>query len=214
MSDSVTLMIRHHVQADSVSAYEEWLKDIARIGKTFPGHQGVSIIRPHSAGAPYSVLLRFDNHEHLKGWIDSPQRHDLVHRAEPWLAVVEESEIETGLEYWFTPPAVAPLRAKPFKQFLVTLSAIYPLVQIVPWLLRPLLSLEPLRAWPAAQSLIVVLVVVYLMVCMRAANPILDRSRGACLMLRRRYRRRASNGAAAVLRSGWPCAWAAGSGHP
>jgi uncharacterized protein len=80
------------------------------------------------------------------------------------LTSIEESEIATGLEYWFTPPSVAPLRAKPFKQFLVTLSAIYPLTQIVPWLLQPLLTLEPLRRWPPVQGLIVVLAIVYLMV--------------------------------------------------
>jgi len=164
MSDSVTLLIRHHVQADSVSAYEEWLKDIARVGKTFPGHQGVSIIRPHAAGAPYSILLRFDNHERLKGWIDSSQRHELVRRAEPWLAAVEESEIETGLEFWFTPPSVAPMRARPYKQFLITLSAIYPLTQIVPWLLQPALQIEPLRRWSALPGIAIAVVIVALMV--------------------------------------------------
>ena len=34
----------------------------------------------------------------------------------------------------------------------------------MPWLLAPLLALEPLRHWPPVQGLIVVLVIVYLMV--------------------------------------------------
>jgi uncharacterized protein len=34
----------------------------------------------------------------------------------------------------------------------------------VPWLLQPLLTLEPLRRWPPVQGLIVVLAIVYLMV--------------------------------------------------
>lgn len=164
MDDSVTLLIQHQVRADAVPSYEAWLKDIAKAGQEFPGHMGVSIIRPHAASAPYAVLLRFDSHEHLTNWIESPTRHSFVERAQPWLLSEQASEIETGLEYWFTPPSVAPLRARPFKQFLVTLSAIYPLTQILPWLLYPVLALEPLRRWPSLQGLVVATAIVYLMV--------------------------------------------------
>ncbi|GGX77065.1 antibiotic biosynthesis monooxygenase [Vogesella alkaliphila] len=164
MDHSVTLLIQHHVRTDAVPEYEAWLKDIAKAGRQFPGHMGVSIIRPHGAGTPYTMLLRFDSHEHLADWIDSATRNSFMERAHPWLESVQESEVETGLEFWFTPPSVVPLRAKPFKQFLITLSAIYPLTQIVPWLLSPLLNLAPLRQWPPVQGLIVVLVIVYLMV--------------------------------------------------
>lgn len=164
MDDTVTLLIQHHVRANAVPQYESWLKEIAKAGKQFPGHMGVSIIRPHGAGAPYAVLLRFDSHAHLTNWIDSPIRGEFVEQAQPWLTSVQESEIETGLEYWFTPPSTTPLRAKPFKQFLVTLSAIYPLTQAVPWLMGPLLMLKPLSQWPLAQGLVVVVVIVYLMV--------------------------------------------------
>jgi len=164
VNDSVTLLIQHQVRADAVADYEAWLKAIAKAARDFPGHMGVSIIRPHTANAPYAALLRFDTHEHLTGWIDSPLRRSFVERAQPWLLSEQASQIETGLEYWFTPPSVAPLHARPFKQFLVTLSAIYPLTQIVPWLLQPLLALEPLRRWPPLQALVVVVVVVWLMV--------------------------------------------------
>lgn len=164
MNDSVTLLIQHQVRADARADYEAWLKDIAQAARAFPGHQGVSIIRPHAAGAPYAALLRFDSPEHLNGWIESPLRRRFIERAEPWLLSEQASEIQTGLEYWFTPPSVAPLHAKPFKQFLVTLSAIYPLTQIVPWLLQPVLALEPLRRWPPLQGLVVVMAIVWLMV--------------------------------------------------
>lgn len=162
MQDSVTLLIQHQVRADAAPKYEAWLKEIAKAGKQFPGHMGVSIIRPHAAGAPYAVLLRFDSHENLTGWIESPTRRGFAERAQQWLISEQASEIETGLEYWFTPPNVAPLRAKPYKQFLITLSAIYPLTLIVPWLLRPVL--EPLQRWPLLQGLVVVLGIVFLMV--------------------------------------------------
>jgi len=46
--------------------------------------------------------------------------------------------VQTGLDFWFTPPTVKP--PVPWKQFLLTLSAIFPLTVIVPALLAPLLG--------------------------------------------------------------------------
>lgn len=78
MDNSITLMIKHHVQSNAVPAYESWLKEITKASQEFPGHCGVAIIRPHGAGVPYSILLRFDTHEHLMDWVGSPTRKTLI----------------------------------------------------------------------------------------------------------------------------------------
>ncbi|MBO3277013.1 antibiotic biosynthesis monooxygenase [Pseudomonas schmalbachii] len=164
MHDAAALLIRHQVMPQYQEDYEVWLKETAAACRHFPGNMGVAIIRPHGPAAPYSVLLRFDSHEHLTGWIESPIRQQLVERARPWLQSVEEGEIETGLEYWFTPSRLAPLRARPFKQFLVTLSAIYPLSLLIPWALRPLQEHITLLRMPWLFGLLVVVVLVFAMV--------------------------------------------------
>lgn len=164
MHDAATLLIRHQVLPEHQDDYESWLKETSRAGRLFPGHMGVAIIRPHSTEAPYAILLRFDTHQHLKAWIESPLRLQLLERARPWLKSIEEGEIETGLEFWFTPLRAAPLRAKPYKQFVVTLSAIYPLTQLIPWALHPLQErIEVLReAW--LFGLVVAIMLVFVMV--------------------------------------------------
>jgi uncharacterized protein len=43
----------------------------------------MSIIRPHAAGAPYAVLLRFDSHANLTNRIESPTGLGFVERANP-----------------------------------------------------------------------------------------------------------------------------------
>lgn len=58
-------------------------------------------------------------------------------RSAPFLHVDENIDINTGLEYWFTPPQGGK-PAKAYKQFLITLSAIFPLTIVIPWLLQPL----------------------------------------------------------------------------
>jgi antibiotic biosynthesis monooxygenase (ABM) superfamily enzyme len=163
-TDFVTLVIQHEVKPASRTAYEEWLKEIAQACQRFQGHLGVNIIRPHGTAHAYAIVLRFDSHDHLTGWIESDARRELLARAAPLFLSAEELEIQTGLEYWFTPPASKPLHAKPFKQFLVTLSAIFPLTVVVPWALAPIVRRFPPVGWPVLSNLIVASIVVALMV--------------------------------------------------
>jgi uncharacterized protein len=163
-TDLVTLVIQHQVRPAARDLYEVWLKDIAQTCQRFPGHLGVSIIRPHGATTAYVIVLRFDSHEHLTDWIESDARKRLLAQADPLFLVAEEVEIQTGLEYWFTPPAPKQLHAKPFKQFLVTLSAIFPLTLVVPWALRPAIRWVPALGWPLLSNLVVATIVVALMV--------------------------------------------------
>ncbi|MGH8788639.1 MAG: antibiotic biosynthesis monooxygenase [Cupriavidus necator] len=163
-TDLVTLVIQHQVQPASRAQYEAWLKDIAQACQRFPGHLGVNIIRPHGATTAYVIVLRFDSHEHLTAWIESDARKQLLAQAEPLFLVAEEVEIQTGLEYWFTPPTTKPLHAKPFKQFLITLSAIFPLTVVVPWALRPVVHWLPPLGWPIVGNFVVAAIVVALMV--------------------------------------------------
>lgn len=164
MKDAVTVVIQHHVKPEAIAQYEGWLKEISQERRRFPGHMGVNVIRPHRPASAYTIVLRFDSHDHLVGWIESGTRQRLIGRAEPWLRDAESLEIHTGLEYWFTPPASGPVHARPFKQFLITLSAIYPLTQIVPWLLQPLHKLPLFQAWPFLNGLLGAIVIVFLMV--------------------------------------------------
>ncbi|NDZ17527.1 antibiotic biosynthesis monooxygenase [Variovorax sp. WS11] len=163
-TDFVTLVIQHEVKPASRAAYEAWLKKIAQACQRFRGHLGVNIIRPHGTTHAYVIVLRFDSHDHLMGWIESDARKELLARADPLFLSAEELEIQSGLEYWFTPPSGKPVHAKPFKQFLITLSAIFPLTVIVPWALAPIVRWLPPLGWPVLSNFIVASIVVALMV--------------------------------------------------
>lgn len=163
-NDFATLVIQHHVKPEAKANYEAWVKEIAQEGQRFKGHLGVNVIRPHGTSSSYSIVLRFDSHEHLMGWIESDTRKRLVQEAQSLLLEAEDLEIQTGLEYWFTPPSTKPIHAKPFKQFLITLSAIFPLTVVVPWALHPLFETPLFLASPIATNFVVAVVIVLLMV--------------------------------------------------
>jgi uncharacterized protein len=160
---AVTTIIRQQPLRDSVDRYEAWLKEIIPIAQSFAGHQSVSVIRPHASTDAYTIVLHFDSVANLRKWLDSETRMRLVEKIRPYLRAPEAIDIKTGFEFWFTPPPMG-RPAKPYKQFLVTLSAIFPLTIIVPWALQPLFSWVPPLALPGISHLAIAAVIVALMV--------------------------------------------------
>ena len=158
--EMVTLVVRHQLQADALAHYEQWLGRIIPMAARFPGHRGVNVIRPAPGGADYTVTVRFDSLKHAEDWLASDARHQLVAELDPWLDHAETLETVTGLEFWFAPAAASAKRARPVKQFLITLSVIYPLTLLVPWLVRPVLAGVPVLELRYVEHLIVTALIV------------------------------------------------------
>lgn len=116
------------------------------------------MVRPPAGSRTYTTVVRFDQLEHLQAWLHSPARTRLLDVIEPHLSRADLPEIRTGLEFWVTPPDVAAQQTvRPYKQFLLVLSVIYPLSLVVPGLLQSL----PLPA--EARGLLAATVIVGLM---------------------------------------------------
>jgi uncharacterized protein len=135
-----TAVITHRVREDKRAEYEEWIDEIAPVSKAAPGHLDWHIVRPiPGLTETYTIILRFDNANHLEQWLTSPTRTRLIDKVRPLLVTGDDFFISSGLDFWFTPQgakAQVPVR---WKQFLVTWSAIFPLVLFVPQLLVPAL---------------------------------------------------------------------------
>jgi antibiotic biosynthesis monooxygenase (ABM) superfamily enzyme len=160
--DMVTAVIQHEVKPGAGPQYEQWLKRIIPFAARFPGHRGVNVMRPPAGANSYTVTIRFDTLEHAEDWFGSDVRRQLVEEVEPLLERAEEVDTVTGLEFWFMPPA-GQKHPKPYKQFLLALSVIYPLTLIVPWALRPLLERVPVLQYRLIDHLIVAAIIVGLM---------------------------------------------------
>jgi hypothetical protein len=160
----VTSVIRHTVRPGKQADYEAWLRKIVPLASSHPGHRGVNVISPTGASTQYTVVLHFDHIDNLRSWLDSDTRRRLIGEALPLLAGEDQVEIKTGLEFWFTPPGKVP-RARPYKQYLVTLSVIYPLTLLIPVLLAPLVRqipfLEPFFVRQLVSDAVIVGLIIY-----------------------------------------------------
>src|SRR5215470_10907478 len=158
--DIVTAVIEHDVGAGAEAAYEEWLQHITLCAQQFVGHIGVNILRPPVGSRRYTIVVRFDTLEHLQEWLGSETRRRLIAQVGPLLERGDQVDIKTGLEFWFTPPTPAQRRPPAYKQFLLTLSAIFPLTLLVPWMLRPLFQVAPVFGLPVVSNFVVSAVIV------------------------------------------------------
>lgn len=96
--------------------------------------------------------------------MESAQRSELIQRVSPLLVKGDDFYISSGLDFWFTPEKAntkIPIR---WKQALVTWSAIYPLVLILPLLVLPAMHWMGLPENRYLDTLVVTGIAVLLMV--------------------------------------------------
>ncbi len=149
---SIALIITHTIKPGEESHYETWLAEIQRAVSVWPGYIGREIFRPAHGSRKYTSLLRFDSLDRLNAWAESDTRRSFVEQVGHLLEDGDNVEIRTGVDFWFTPEGAKP--PKPWKQFLLTLTAVYPLSLLIPRLLRLLAELVPPLGYELVRALL------------------------------------------------------------
>jgi len=160
-----TVVITHRVRKGQQAGYDQWLEEIGPICRSSLGLLDLQIIRPiPDITTTYTVIIRFDTHVHLEKWMHSQERKQLIEKVRPLLAHDDDFSIHSGLDFWFIPEGAkvkAPVR---WKQFLITWSAIYPLVLGIPLVVTPILRQIGTSQNRYLDTLFVTGIVVFLMV--------------------------------------------------
>lgn len=126
--------------------YETWLRQIIAAAAQFSGHQGVHVVRPPEGHDTFEIAVRFSHPDEADAWLNSDVRRELVSDIVPALASKEQVEIQTGIDYWFTPPTSKAKQPTRWKQWLITTTVIWPLTLIVPIVFQPLFDRLPVLA--------------------------------------------------------------------
>ncbi|WP_036307663.1 antibiotic biosynthesis monooxygenase [Methylophilus sp. 5] len=161
-----SVVITHRVSPVFQREYEAWLNEIGPLCRSSEGVLDWHIIRPVAGYTDtYSVMIRYQTEQHLKQWLDSPVRKTLIAKVSHLLVGEDSYQVNSGLDFLFMQgtqlPAKPPVR---WKQFLLTWSAIFPLVSVLPLLVVPLLDAGGLPHSRVLHTFVVTAVVVALMV--------------------------------------------------
>lgn len=165
IEQGASVVITHRVAETGRAQYEQWLEVIGPLCKASTGLLDHHIIRPiPGLTNTYSIFMRYDTEQHLKQWMESADRKRLIEQVQGLLLEDDVYQIKSGLDFWFVPPgSKAPVPVR-WKQFLITWSAIYPLVIGVPLVLMPLLRWLGIPEHHATDMLLVTATLVFLMV--------------------------------------------------
>ena len=167
-SGPFTVVAAWTIRPGKETAFEQWHRGLSAVASRFPGHMGVSVMRPTTSRGEYLVIFRFDTYENLLAWQESSERQAWLEKAAPLRAEETRYQSGYGIEFWFTSPhAGSPPR---WKMAALTTLIIYLLVNLLNILLNPLLG----ALSPFAGSLVVTVIIVLLMtyLVMPAANKI------------------------------------------
>lgn len=150
----ITISVARRVKAGQEANYEAWIKGITAAAHAFPGHQGMTVLRPSAATKnQYVLIYHFDSYAHAQVWEESPERQHWIDQLPALVEGETERKKVTGLEFWFDLPTV-PVTAKPStpKMVLVMSVLVYSLVLLFSTLLAPLIG-----TWPAWAKLLIII---------------------------------------------------------
>ncbi|TVQ25718.1 MAG: antibiotic biosynthesis monooxygenase [Leptolyngbya sp. DLM2.Bin15] len=149
-SDSITVVISELVEPTRIHEYEAWTQGFNQAAQQFDGFLGVEIIRPRDHDFPeYVIIIRFDSYIHLREWLTSPTYHQWRSRSPEFVAARSQQELSSSLELWFTlPSSSASKHSQPayYKQVILGVIAVYPLILLSNLVFSPLVGDWPLWA--------------------------------------------------------------------
>lgn len=164
LSEQVSFVINHHVKPGHHEEYERWLHVVTAEAAKYRGHMGTHIARPAPGGDIYEIAVRFANRPDADAWINSQTRKDLVKRIESMIVEPEKLKVKSGIDYWFTSVTEGAEPPPRWKQWLTTVSVIWPLSMVLPLILGRLFRAVPILGTFGVAQLISALCMVGLLV--------------------------------------------------
>jgi antibiotic biosynthesis monooxygenase (ABM) superfamily enzyme len=142
-SAPVSVVISTRVKPGCEAEYRQWERRIAAAQAKAAGFQGYRFEEPvPSVQDDWLAVLRFDSEPHLRAWLASPVRQELLEAAAPFTVDYRTRIAQTGFDQWFQLGGAQGSAAPPaWKQNMLVLMMLYPVVFLFGTLVgTPLLS--------------------------------------------------------------------------
>lgn len=163
LGEQVSFIIQHHIKPGHQEQYEEWLHRTILEAAKYKGHMGTQVARPGPGGDLYEIAVRFATRADADRWVESQRRKDLVAEVVPHIAEPERLQIRSGVDYWFTSVTEGHVAPKRWKQWLTTVSVIWPLSMALPFLLGYLFRAVPVLETFGVRHLVSAMCMVFLL---------------------------------------------------
>jgi uncharacterized protein len=137
----ITEVFVTQVSSDKEKAYREWSAKIHEMESEFPGFRGVYYQSPHqSQGKNWITLLQFDTIENLDRWLESKERHEVLKESENLITALESHRVISPYAGWFASIAKTNQLPAIWKQTMIVLLVLFPIVVFELKYLSPLFT--------------------------------------------------------------------------
>lgn len=141
--ESVTQVIVTQVCEEKEEEYREWTAKIHQEEAKYPGFQGVYVQSPATSekkSNTWITLLQFDTQEHLDNWLNSDERKKILSSLDPLTKGMESHRVMSPYAGWFASIAKTGRLPALWKQTMLVLLVLFPIVMLEFKFLSPLLS--------------------------------------------------------------------------
>jgi antibiotic biosynthesis monooxygenase (ABM) superfamily enzyme len=144
VSEGVTVVVNRQIKLGREAEFEQAMRNFVQFALGFPGHRGISILRPAAGRRDYIVVDKFADERARVNFKASAEYQEWMNRLGELTEGDPRIEELTGLEGWFTLPEDTGLAKPPtYKMAIATFLGVFPVVMLLSLTLGPVV-----RAWP------------------------------------------------------------------
>lgn len=141
LGNGVTEVIVAEVLPEKEKDYREWIARIHLAEAGFSGFRGVYVQSPNETkGKFWITLLQFDTMEHLDTWLNSSERLRLLSESKSLISYLETHRVISPYAGWFASIAKVGELPALWKQTMIILLVLFPIVMLEFKFLNPLLK--------------------------------------------------------------------------
>jgi antibiotic biosynthesis monooxygenase (ABM) superfamily enzyme len=125
----VSAVISTRIKPGQEDAYRAWERRIAAAQLRARGFQGYRL-EPPTPGVQddWLAIVRFDSEANLQAWLDSPERRKLIEDADAFTEEFHARIARTGFDQWFSSAATGRVAIPAWKQNMIVVLMLYPIV--------------------------------------------------------------------------------------
>ncbi len=129
LPSAVSAVISTRIRPGQEEAYRAWERRVAFAQTQAPGFQGYRLEPPvPGVQDDWLAIVRFNSEANLQGWLNSPERKTLLGEATGFVAEFHARIARTGFDQWFPVTAPGQPAIPAWKQNMIVLSLLYPVV--------------------------------------------------------------------------------------
>jgi len=139
LKGGVTEVFITQVSPDKDRNFRKWIAKIHQVEAKFPGFRGVYVQSPGMGpGKNWITLLQFDTPENLDRWLFSDARQQVLDELKPLITSIESHRVISSYAGWFSSIAKKGDLPPVWKQTMIVLLVLFPIVMFELRYLSPL----------------------------------------------------------------------------